>query len=167
MKLEVNGTAIDCRDEGAGAPIVFVHAYPLNKTMWDDQVAKLKGHCRTITLDLRGFGQSDAPAGAFSVDDMATDVRALMSALSIDRAALVGLSMGGYVSLAFYRQYPEAVLGMVLADTRASADTPEGRERRMKAAEKAEREGSTAVADDMVQALLAPSTVATRPDIVR
>jgi 3-oxoadipate enol-lactonase len=89
-----------------------------------------------------------------------------MSALSIDRAALVGLSMGGYVSLAFYRQYPEAVLGIVLADTRASADTPEGRERRMKAAEKAEAEGSAAVAQDMVQALLAPSTVATQSDLV-
>lgn len=166
MKLQINGIDIDYRDEGAGLPIVFVHAYPLNKTMWDDQVAALKGHCRIITLDLRGFGQSGNPAGPFSIDDMAADVRALMSALSIDRAALVGLSMGGYVSLAFYRQYPEAVLGMVLADTRASADTTEGRERRMKAAEKAEAEGSAAVAQDMVQALLAPSTVATRPDIV-
>jgi 3-oxoadipate enol-lactonase len=166
MKLEVNGIAIDYRDEGTGLPVVFVHAYPLNKTMWDDQVAALEGRCRIITLDLRGFGQSSAPAGSFSIDDMAADVRALLSALSIDRAALIGLSMGGYVSLAFYRQYPGAVLGIVLADTRASADTPEGRERRMKAAEKAEAEGSAALAEDMIQALLAPSTVATRPDLV-
>src|SRR5262249_61735757 len=102
----------------------------------------------------------------FSIDEMASDVRGLLTQLSIDRVALVGLSMGGYVSLAFYRQYPKAVVGMVLADTRASADTPEGHARRLAAAEKAEREGSAAVADDMTQGLLGHANVSKRQNIL-
>jgi 3-oxoadipate enol-lactonase len=166
MKITINGINVDYRDEGYGTPVIFIHAFPLNQTMWDEQLAALKNHCRAITLDLRGFGNSDVPAGPYSMDQMASDVRALMSALDIDRATLVGLSMGGYVSLAFYRNYPDAVRAMVLADTRASADTHEARERRMKSAERAEREGAGAIADDMVPVALARSTVEGRPEIV-
>lgn len=166
MKAEINGISINYRDEGAGLPVIFIHAFPLNQTLWDEQVAALRGRCRTITLDLRGFGETDAPEGPYLMEDMAADVRGLMTALSIERAVLVGLSMGGYVSLAFYRKYPEAVRALVLADTRATADPPEGRERRMKSAERAEREGASAIADDMIPALLAPSTVEASHDVV-
>jgi pimeloyl-ACP methyl ester carboxylesterase len=167
MKAQVNGISIDYRDEGAGLAVIFIHAFPLSQEMWRDQVEALKGRCRAITLDLRGFGNSDVPTGPYSMDQMAADVRELMRVLSIDRAALVGLSMGGYVSLAFYRSYPEAVRALVLADTRAGADNDEGRERRMKSAEKAEREGASAIADDMVPVALAPSTIEHRPEVVR
>jgi len=166
MKILVNGINIDYMDEGHGPAIVFIHAYPLNKTMWDDQIAALRGHWRTIAVDLRGFGASDAAAGPFSIEEMASDVHGVLAALSINRVALAGLSMGGYVSLAFYRQYPKSVLGMVLADTRASADTPEGHARRFAAAERAESQGSAAVAEDMIPLLLGPSTLANRSDIV-
>ncbi|HXG91439.1 MAG TPA: alpha/beta hydrolase [Blastocatellia bacterium] len=166
MKATINGINIDYRDEGAGLPVLFIHAFPLNQTMWDDQVAALKNICRAITLDLRGFGGSDVPDGPYSMDQMAADVRELMKKLGIDRAVLVGLSMGGYISLAFYRDYPEAVSAMVLADTRATLDTSEGRERRIKSAERVEREGARAIVDDMVPLALAAATVEHRPDIV-
>jgi pimeloyl-ACP methyl ester carboxylesterase len=100
------------------------------------------------------------------MDQMASDVRALMSALEIEEAILVGLSMGGYVALAFYRNYPGAVRAMVLADTRASADTAESRARRLKAAEKAVREGASAIADDILPMLLGRSTIESRPEVV-
>jgi 3-oxoadipate enol-lactonase len=167
MRAKINVINIDYRDQGAGTPVIFIHAFPLNQTMWDDQVAALSGICRTVTLDLRGFGGTDVPDGPYSMDQMAADVRGLMSELDIDRAVLVGLSMGGYISFAFYRNYPDAVRAMVLADTRASADTPEGREKRIKSAERAESEGARAIADDMVPLALAPSTVENRPDIVQ
>jgi pimeloyl-ACP methyl ester carboxylesterase len=167
MKIEINKINFDYRDEGAGIPVIFVHAFPLNQTMWDEQLDALKRHCRVITMDLRGFGKSDMPDSACSMDQMASDVRGLMHALDIDRAVLAGLSMGGYVSLAFYRNYPEAVRGLVLADTRATADTTEARERRFKSAEKAEREGARAIADDMIPLLLGRSTVESRPGIVQ
>jgi 3-oxoadipate enol-lactonase len=166
MKIKVNGINIDYRDEGEGSPVIFIHAFPLNQSMWDEQVAAVKNYCRAITLDLRGFGNSDVAEGPHSMDQMASDVRALMSALDIDSATIVGLSMGGYISFALYRNHPEAVRAMVLADTRASADTHEGRERRAKSAEKAEREGAKAIADDVIPALLARSTVESRPDVV-
>jgi pimeloyl-ACP methyl ester carboxylesterase len=167
MKIELNKINFEYRDEGAGIPVIFIHAFPLNQGMWDEQLAALTHHCRVITIDLRGFGKSDMPDGTCTMEQMASDVRGLMYVLGIDRAVLAGLSMGGYVSLAFYRNYPEAIRGLVLADTRATADTTEARERRLKSAEKAEREGARAIADDMIPLLLGRSTVEGRPQIVR
>ena len=165
MKIKVNGINIDYRDEGSGLPVLFIHAFPLNQTMWDDQVADLRHFCRTITLDLRGFGNSDVPPGPYSMDQMASDVWGLMSTLELEEAVLVGLSMGGYVSLAFYRNYPGAVRAMMLADTRASADTHQARERRLNSAKKAETEGAKAIADEVVPQLLGPSTLEHKPEI--
>lgn len=166
MKTTINGISLDYRDGGSGLPVIFIHAFPLNQTMWDDQVAALQNHCRTITLDLRGFGLSDAPPGPYSMDQMAADVRGLLSILNIDQAVIVGLSMGGYIALAFYRNYPDAVRAMVLADTRASADTHEARQRRINSAARAEKEGSRAIAEDMVPLLLGRTTINTQPSIV-
>lgn len=166
MKTTINGISIDYRDEGSGLPVVFIHAFPLNQTMWDDQVAALRHRCRTITLDLRGFGNSDAPPGPYAMEQMAADVRGLLSFLDIDRAVLAGISMGGYIALAFSRSYPDAVRAMVLADTRASADTHEARSRRIKSAEKAEKEGSSAIAEEAAPLLLGSTTKQTRPSIV-
>jgi 3-oxoadipate enol-lactonase len=166
MKVSVNNIDIDCRDEGEGLPVIFIHAFPLNQTMWDEQVAATSVTCRAITLDLRGFGRSGFGSSSHSIEEMASDVRGLMKRLGIERAVLVGLSMGGYVSLAFYRNYPGSVEALVLADTRAGADPQEARERRFKSAEKAEREGSAAIADDMTPLLLGRSSQATRPDLI-
>jgi len=165
MKATISGINIDYRDAGAGEPVIFLHAFPLNQTMWDEQVAALAHHCRTITLDLRGLGNSEAAGETSTMDEMASDVRGLMAALEIKRATIVGLSMGGYVALAFYRNYPDAVRALVLADTRASADSPEARARRMQSAEKAEREGTGAIAEDMIPLLLGRSTLESQPDI--
>lgn len=166
MLIRANEIHINYRDIGAGLPVLFIHAFPLNQTMWDDQLAALQSFCRVITLDLRGFGQSDAPPDTYSMDQMAADVRELMSVLEIDRAVLVGLSMGGYIALAFCRNYTEALHALVLSDTRASADTREGRERRLKSAEKAEREGAHAIADDMIPLLLGKTSQESRPSVV-
>ena len=166
MKTRINGIDIDYRDQGEGLPVVFIHAFPLNQTMWDEQITALRGRCRAITLDLRGFGHSDVPAGPYTMDQMAADVRGLMAALEIDRAVLVGLSMGGYVSLALFRNYPDVMQAMVLADTRASADTHVARERRLGSAEKAERDGASAIADDMIGLLLGRTTLEKRPTVV-
>jgi 3-oxoadipate enol-lactonase len=166
MKTKINGIDIDYRDQGAGLPVVFIHAFPLNQTMWDDQLSALRTQCRAITLDLRGFGQSDAPNGPYTMDQMAADVRGLMAELEIESAVLVGLSMGGYISLALYRNYPDAVHALVLADTRASADTHQARERRLNFAEKAERDGVSAIADEVIDVLLGQTTLDKRPAVV-
>lgn len=166
MKTLINGISIDYRDEGRGSPVVLIHAFPMNQAMWDDQILALSPICRVITLDLRGFGRSDVPSGPYWMALMASDVRSLMSRLGIKRAVLVGLSMGGYVAMSFYRNFPDAVSGLVLADTRAAADNPEARERRFKSAERAESEGTQSIVDEMVQVLLSQTAIDTRPDVV-
>ena len=166
MNLTVNNINISYQDHGEGPAVIFIHAFPLNQGMWDDQAGFLKTTCRVITLDLRGFGQSDVPATRYSLADMASDIRGLMRVLSIDQAVLVGLSMGGYVSTTFYRSYPDAVRGLVLSDTRTSADTEEGRARRFASAEKAKREGASAIAAEMIPLLLGRTSLEKRPDVV-
>jgi len=164
--IKINEITFDYRDQGAGQALIFLHAFPLNQNMWNDQTTELGNQYRTITLDLRGFGGSDAPQGPYLMDQMAADVRGLMTALNIEQAVLVGLSMGGYISLAFLRNYPDAILAMVLADTRAGADTPEARGRRLKSAEKAETEGAAAIAAEVVPALLGATSLQSRPGVV-
>ncbi len=166
MNAIINGIKIDYTDQGQGTPLILIHAFPMNQTMWDEQVPALSRVSRVITLDLRGFGGSDVPPGPFWMALMASDVRGLMSRLGIDAAVLLGLSMGGYVAMSFYRNFPDAVRGLVLADTRVVAVNPEGRERRLKSAEKAEREGTESIVDEMVQVLLSQAAIDTRPDVV-
>lgn len=167
MNVHVNGISLAYGDRGAGLPLLFLHAFPLNRTMWAAQEEALSSQFRVITVDLRGHGESDAPLWRYTLDQAAEDVRALMDHLSIRQAVLVGLSMGGYILFAFYRRYADRVKGLVLADTKAQADTAEGREGRFQMAQVAYKQGPAAVADLMIPKLLSPATVQTRPDLVR
>jgi 3-oxoadipate enol-lactonase len=167
MKLEINQINIHYHDEGEGLPVIFIHAFALNQTMWRAQVAALKHQYRCITLDLRGFGHSDVTDEPSLMNQMASDVRELMKALAIDKAVLVGLSMGGYIALAFYRNFPEAVRALVLADTRATADSEQAKANRLGSAEKALREGSAAIADETTPKLLGDTTLSSNPELVQ
>jgi 3-oxoadipate enol-lactonase len=167
VQVESNGITLAYSDTGTGLPIVFLHAFPLNRTMWAEQEAALSLQFRVITIDLRGHGESDAPLWHYSLDQAADDVRALLDHLSITQALFVGLSMGGYILLAFYRKYADRVKGMVLADTRAQDDTPEGKAGRFKMAQIAYKQGPSAIADIMIPKLLSPATIQTRPEIVQ
>jgi 3-oxoadipate enol-lactonase len=122
-KARVNGIEIAYDDTGSGPALVLLHGYPFNRSLWRDQVELLSQSHRVITPDLRGHGESEvAPA---TMEGMARDIESLMQILEISPAVIGGLSMGGYVTLAFYRLFPQRVRGLVLADTRASADTAE------------------------------------------
>jgi len=166
MKAQVNEIALAYSDEGRGLPLVFLHAFPLNRRMWTAQAEVLSSQFRVITIDLRGHGESDAPLWHYQLDQAADDVRALLDHLSIQQAVLVGLSMGGYILFAFYRKYAARVKGLVLADTRAQADTPEGQQSRFQMAQVAYAKGSRAIADLMMPKLLSPETIRARPELV-
>ena len=167
MQATINGITLAYSDTGSGLPIVFLHAFPLNRTMWAEQESALSSYHRVITIDLRGHGESDAPLWHYSLDQAADDVCALLDHLSIAQALFVGLSMGGYILLAFYRKYADRVKGMVLADTKAQADTPEGKAGRFQMAQIAYKQGPSAIADIMLPKLLSPATIQTRPEIVQ
>ncbi len=154
-------------DTGLGSPVVLIHGYPFNRSLWNEQVAALSNSYRVIVPDLRGFGETDASTGTATMSQMAQDVARLLDHLEIPRAAIGGLSMGGYVTLAFYRQFPSRVRALVLADTRAQADTEEGKQTRAQQAEKALAEGMAGIADAMLPKLLTPETVSKRPEIVK
>ena len=167
MKTHINGITLAYDDNGSGIPLVFLHAFPLNRTMWAQQEEALSSRFRTISIDLRGHGESDAPLWRYTLEQAADDVCALLDHLSIPQAVFVGLSMGGYILLALYRKYPERVIGLVLADTRAQADTLEGIHGRFQMAQTAYREGPSAIADLMLPKLLSPATLQEKPAIVQ
>ncbi|HKT36234.1 MAG TPA: alpha/beta fold hydrolase [Nitrospira sp.] len=166
MKTTVNGITIAYDDTGTGPPIVFLHAFPLNRTMWAPQAALLSRRFRTIAVDLRGLGESDAPYWRYTVDQYAADVKEVLANLGVAQAFFVGLSMGGYLEFALYRLYPELMRGLVLADTRAESDKPEQTQWRFNLAQQTAAMGPAAVIAEMLPKLLAPARYDRDPGLV-
>lgn len=156
----VRGIELAFDDEGAGEPaVVLLHGFPFNRSMWRGQVELLRASYRVITPDLRGHGETSVAEGAAAtMEEMARDVAALLDELNVARAVVGGLSMGGYVALAFYRLFRERVRALVLADTRAEADTEDAKRGREETARRALEEGTQTIADTMLPKLLAPAT---------
>ena len=151
----VNGTEIHYRDSGTSKDVVLLlHAFPLHSGMWTRQMAALSARHRVIAPDYRGLGKSAVPPEVSSLDLLAQDVRALLQHLRIERAAVAGLSMGGYVAFELYRQAPALFRGLALCNTRAGADADEGKATREQFAKTALERGLSWVADEMVPKLL-------------
>jgi len=122
-------------DVGQGEPLILIHPFPTDASVWAPQIAGLQKNFRIITLDLQGFGPTANVDGkAIPMSTYADQVHALMLALHIDKAIVGGESMGGYVALAFLKQYPQQVAGLILSDTQAIADTAKVRDKREQAA---------------------------------
>lgn len=137
---------------GSGTPVLFLHAFPFDHRMWWRQRDTLaREGVRSIAVDLPGFGGS-ASILRRSVDEFADEAARVLDHLGVPRAIVVGLSMGGYVSLAFARRHAARMAGLLLADTRSSGDTEEGKQGRNTNIERARREGSAAVFDAMTKA---------------
>jgi pimeloyl-ACP methyl ester carboxylesterase len=168
-RLIVGGRSTRYLEAGAGWPVILLHAFPLNADMWRPQLEQVPDGWRLIAPDLRGFGPAaEIRAGtpAPTMDDFADDVDELMDALEIPEATIGGLSMGGYVTFALCRRAPERFTGMILADTKAEADTPDGRAGRQKMIEIARAHGAPAVAEEMLPRILGSTTHASRPQVV-
>jgi 3-oxoadipate enol-lactonase len=117
MKLKANGIDINYEIEGDGPVVTFSHSLACNLGMWDDQVRALKGRYRVLRFDTRGHGQSGAPAGAYSLEQLSDDLKALLDGLGITATHFVGLSMGGMIGQVFALKYPAMVQSLVLCDT--------------------------------------------------
>ena len=156
-RITVNGVNLAVDVAGSGPAVLFIHGYPLDRTIWRHQLEHLDGFQR-ITPDLRGMGLSDAPDLGYSMSTYAEDLAALLDTLGVDEVVLAGLSMGGYVALEFLRKWRSRVRGLMLVDTRAGADSPEGRRGRDAAAAAARERGTAAVADAMLPKLFAGET---------
>ena len=149
MRAFVNDTNIGYDDHGIGQPLLFLHAFPLNRSMWSGEMTTLlqeERQFRLVALDWRGFRESDI------------EVAGLMDELGMQDAILCGLSMGGYVAFAFLRKYPQRLKGLILADTRPGADNDEAKANREKVVRIAETEGTGAIADLQIPNLITEET---------
>ena len=144
--------------------LLLLHAFPLNARMWDGQLALAESGWHVIAPQLRGFDAAGDPPAA-SVDDYAGDVIVLLDALHVTQAVVGGLSMGGYVAFALLRLAARYVQGLILADTRAQADTPEGVAGRTRMLQLLQDKGPSAVADEMMPKLLGETTRTKRPAV--
>ncbi len=154
-------------EAGAGWPVILLHGFPFNGDMWRPQLENVPDGWRLIVPDLRGFGQTPLPPGRVTIDDYAADVCALMDCLQIDDAVIGGLSMGGYVTFAMYRQAPTRFTGMVLADTRSAPDSPQAREGRVALRKVVAEYGAAGVASQMLPKMFSSAVDAPLVDRAR
>jgi 3-oxoadipate enol-lactonase len=166
MRAFLNGANFYYMEAGApgGIPVLFLHGFPFSHEMWKAQfdLAASAGF-RAVAYDIRGHGQSDAGDGQYTIEGHVDDLIALMDHLRISRGILVGLSMGGYITLRTLQRNPGRILAAVLCDTRSGADTDEGRIKRAASAMQVKKTGSAAFADGFVKAVFAETTFTENP----
>lgn len=148
-------------------PVVLIHGFPLNHTMWAPQIAALPDKHRVIAYDIRGHGESNVGGGQYTMDIFADDLIALLNHLKIEKAVLCGLSMGGYIALRALERHPERVSALVLCDTRSEADSDETKGKRFSAVESIKEKGVPLFAEGFIKSAFAPETFINHPGVVQ
>jgi 3-oxoadipate enol-lactonase len=164
-----DGATLDVRVDGSsGDAVVLIHGFPLSRDVWNAQSEVLSKTHRTIRPNLRGVGKSSATPGPYLMEALAADVATALDALGVERATIVGNSLGGYVALAFVRMFSERVERLALVCSRLAADTPEQSQHRRELADRIEREKSmSGVIDAYLPRLFAPSAYTERAGLVQ
>lgn len=152
-------------ESGSGRPLILIHGFPLSGAIWSFQLSALSAKFRVIAPDLRGFGRSTPSDLPYSMDLYADDTIMLMDHLGIDKAAVCGMSMGGYVLFNLLERYPERVDAACFMVTKAGADDAEGMGRRTDLAEEVLKSGAEVAADAFSRILFAPGTLAENPQM--
>ncbi len=148
-KIKINDIELAYTRRGKGTPLVLLHGFPLDHHLWDDISSLLEDTFELILPDLRGFGESTTVDAPYSMDDYASDIAGLLDQLGIQKAAVAGHSMGGYVALAFAKLYPERVSGLALISSQVLADPPDRKEGRYKSAADMAEKGIGGVVEAM------------------
>lgn len=161
----IAGRRVRVLDAGSGEPVLLVHGFPLCADMWQPQLDAAPAGWRVIAPDLRGFGGSSGADAVTTIDGHAADVLALADHLGLERLAIVGLSMGGYVAMAIARLAPERLRALVLCDTRAEADTEEGRENRERMRQALRAAGAAVISEAMIPRLLGTTSQRERQEL--
>jgi len=165
--IKLPGVDLAFADHGAGRPVVLIHGFPMDQSIWAHQVQSLAVNYRVITPDLRGSGRSSVTPGKVTVEQWADDLAAMLDALQISEPVVLGgLSMGGYVAFRFFEAHRARLAGLILCDTKAVGDTPQAVAGRMEMAQRLERDGAQFLADTMPARLLAPATLARQAEVV-
>lgn len=163
------GHTLAVRVLGSGRPIMLVHGFPLDSTIWQKQFDALVQHgFQVIAPDLRGFGDSSPVTGPMTMADLAEDLDHVRSVLVVDRPmALVGLSMGGYVALEYWKRYASSLDRLILTDTKPTADDHDAQKARYAMAERALDSTTWEAVEPMLEKLLSPDTLAKDAEITQ
>jgi len=151
---------------GSGPDVVLLHPFPLHHQFWDGVLDQLATRYRVFLPDLRAHGDSEAGDGPVTMQKLSDDLDRLCREFDVTRAIFVGVSIGGYALFEFWRQHRERVRALVLANTRAGAETAEGRSSRLAIADKVLAEGTFGFVNELLAKLVSPATLTNRPDIV-
>jgi pimeloyl-ACP methyl ester carboxylesterase len=165
-RISSDGAEICFDVAGSGPPVVLLHPFPVNREFWLPIAQFLSTRYRLIMPDLRGHGDSSLGEDPATMQKLAADVGRVMNAAGVDRAPIVGVSIGGYVIFEFWRQFRDRVSALVLCNTKAVADTPEARAGRLQAAEDVLQRGTEPFFEGMLQKVLGEATRHARPDLV-
>jgi pimeloyl-ACP methyl ester carboxylesterase len=159
-----SGLEVAYDEAGHGLPLLFIHGWPHNRTLWGGQMSGLATQARCLAPDLRGFGRSSVME-PYSIAQYADDLAALLDARGIERAVVCGLSMGGYVALAMRRHHRSRLRALILVSTRATADTAEAREKRARLIAFVEEHGVDALAGRQLKAMIGTTTFESREGV--
>ena len=152
-KIKLNGLELTYERRGKGMPLMLIHGYPLDHSIWNETISQLENDFDLILPDVRGFGESSTVDAPYTLSDIANDLAALLDSLGVERTTLAGHSMGGYIALAFAKAFPERVTGLALVSSQTASDTPERKEGRYKTAADVSQKGVQIVADGMTDKL--------------
>jgi 3-oxoadipate enol-lactonase len=168
INITINNLTVSYSDHGPDdAPvIIFIHGFPLNKSMWNIQVEALKENYRVIAYDIRGHGNSDAGIDEFFIELFVIDLLRLMEKLKIEKSILCGLSLGGYIALNAVLKHPDRFDGLILNDTQCIADTPEIKENRCLAIIRIMKDGVEQYADEIIKNLFAPGSFTKKKTVI-
>jgi 3-oxoadipate enol-lactonase len=164
VRVPVGDSELAVQVRGDGPALLLIHGFPFDHTLWQHQLKTFPGW-RRIAPDLRGAGESSAPGEGYSMARYADDLIEVLNALDVAAAVVCGLSMGGYIIFELLRRHRSRVRAAILCDTRAEADSEEGRRGREEMIALAQSGGAAAVADKMIPTLLAAETRSERPDV--
>ncbi|MEQ1584346.1 MAG: alpha/beta hydrolase [Cyclobacteriaceae bacterium] len=168
-KIQANGINVGYLEQGVstGIPLIFIHGFPFNKEMWSTQLTALSDSHRCIAYDVRGHGDSEAGAAQFIIPQFADDLFSFLDALKIDKAIVVGLSMGGYIALHAIKKNPTRIAGLLLCDTQCASDTQEGRDKRKKTIAFIQKNGLEVYTEESLKNLFAPGSLQSKKEEVQ
>jgi 3-oxoadipate enol-lactonase len=168
MHIQVHTALLHVVEKGdpAAPPIVFIHGFPFSHHMWDAQTAALSTAYKTIAYDLRGLGESSLGDGQYTVEAHVEDLIAVLDHFGIEKAVIVGLSLGGYITLRALESHPGRFRAAILCDTRSEADGNEAKINRARAVAAVKSRGSSWFADDFVHKVFAEGSFKRIPEVV-
>lgn len=167
LLTELNNTSLSYSYAGEGVvPVIFLHGFPFDKSMWKEQIESLKDSCCVIAIDIRGFGKSKDEKTHLSIDLFAEDLVSFMDRRNIEKAIICGLSMGGFIALNATVRFPERFEALILCDTQCIADTPEVKEKRIETIEQIKHNGTDSFNEQFVKSVFHPNSLKNKTKLV-